>query len=199
MKTPIASKGLCGDEGTRRGDAAAKRAAAAIRERSANSQLISGSEILDLLNAEHLTPLDAGQDIHGFFTQLVDGHEDLHGLSGTGSLWYYSSDHMTEAYAKIMFHQQEGPLRLIAETVRQNASTYRKPVPLDIFTRPPFNLTHDQVLRSLATMTETESYGDIARTTTSASGIYLYCKTHLEADHAAMLAEWLDVGQFENP
>ncbi|MCE5282285.1 MAG: hypothetical protein LLG93_09320 [Deltaproteobacteria bacterium] len=199
MKTPIASEGPGSNEGAGREDAAAKKAAAAIRERSAASQLISESEILNLLNAEPFTPLEAGQDIHGFLTQLVDDHKDLHGLPGTGFSWYYSSDHMTEAYATLLLHRQDGPLRLIAETVRQNAGTYRRPVPLDLFTRPPFNLTHDQALESLAMMTETEGYGDIARTTTSASGIYLYCKTHLEADHAAMLAEWLDVGQFENP
>ncbi len=199
MKTPMVTEGLRREGGTGNGDAAAKKAAAAIRERSAAAQLISGSEILDLLNAERLAPPDAGQDVHGFLTQLVDGHEDLHGLPGTGSSWYYSSDHMTEAYAKLLLHRQEGPLQLIAETVRQSASTHRRPVPLGIFTRPPFNLTRDQVFRSLAVMTETEGYGDIARTTTSASGIYLYCKTHLEPDHATMLAEWLDVGQCENP
>ena len=40
---------------------------------------------------------------------------------------------------------------------------------------------------------------DIARTATSASGCYLYSTRHLEPDHAAVLAEWLDVGQFDNP
>jgi len=30
-------------------------------------------------------------------------------------------------------------------------------------------------------------------------GVFLYSTRHLETDHAAMLAEWLDVGQFENP
>ncbi len=199
MKTPLVTEGPGRDEGTGPGDAAAKRAAAAIRERSAASRLISESEILDLLNAAPPTPLETGQDIHGFLAKLVEGHEDLHGLPGTGSPWYYSSDHMTEAYATLLLHRQDGPLRLIAETVRQNAGTHRRPMPLDLFTRPPFNLTHEQVLESLAMMTETAGYGDIARTTTSASGIYLYSKTHMETDYAAMLAEWLDVGQFDNP
>jgi len=44
-----------------------------------------------------------------------------------------------------------------------------------------------------------EAYRDIASTTTSSSRVLLYSTLHLETDHAEMLAEWLDVGQFENP
>jgi hypothetical protein len=44
-----------------------------------------------------------------------------------------------------------------------------------------------------------ERYLDIASTTTSSPRVFLYSTMHLEPDHAAMLAEWLDVGQFENP
>ena len=54
-------------------------------------------------------------------------------------------------------------------------------------------------MASLEAMAAAEGYGDIARTATSASGVYLYSTRHLEPDHAAMLAEWLDVGQFDNP
>jgi hypothetical protein len=44
-----------------------------------------------------------------------------------------------------------------------------------------------------------KEYLDIASTTTSSSRVFLYSTLHLEPDHAEMLAEWLDVGQFENP
>jgi hypothetical protein len=44
-----------------------------------------------------------------------------------------------------------------------------------------------------------DEFNDIRQTTTSSHTIFLYSTLHLEPDHATMLAEWLDVGQFENP
>ena len=44
-----------------------------------------------------------------------------------------------------------------------------------------------------------EEYRDIVSTTTSTSRVFLYSTLHLEPDHASMLAEWLDVGQSNNP
>jgi hypothetical protein len=44
-----------------------------------------------------------------------------------------------------------------------------------------------------------EEYEDIARTTTSIGTVYLYSTRHLEPDYASTLAEWLDVGQANNP
>jgi hypothetical protein len=201
MKARTTMEGPGKDDGTLRGDAAAEMAAAVIRERSAAEQVVSTSEILSVVE-ERLTPPDTdttGDDISMLLTRLVQENEDLHSLAGAGSHWYYSSRSMTEAYAKILLHKLEGPLRLIAETVRQNSCAYQRPVPLYIFTEPPFCLTHHQILDCLATMAATEGYEDIATTTTSASGIYLYSTSHLEAEHAVMLAEWFDVGQSENP
>ena len=106
---------------------------------------------------------------------------------------------MTEAYAQILLHKQDGPLMLIAETVRRHAGTYQRPIALDMFTQQPFNLEGHQVLDYLAIMAETDGYDDIAITSTSTAGVYLYSTSYLEAEHAAMLAEWLDVGQSENP
>jgi hypothetical protein len=34
---------------------------------------------------------------------------------------------------------------------------------------------------------------------TSAGHVFLYSSRYLERDYALMLAEWVDVGQFENP
>ena len=48
-------------------------------------------------------------------------------------------------------------------------------------------------------MAADDAYRDIARTRTSAGNAYLYSTTHLEADYASSLAEWIDVGQYDNP
>lgn len=202
MKALTIIKGAGKEGGMELRDPIAERVAAAIREKSAAAQLISASEIMGLLNDENLALPDAdktGEDITAILTRLVNEYADLHELSGTGAPCYYSSAHMTEAYAQILFHKLDGPLRLIAETVRQNSGEYQRPVALEIFTQPPFNLAYHQILDYLAMMAQTEGYDDIVTTSTSASGIYLYSTTHLEKEYAVMLAEWLDVGQAHNP
>ena len=106
---------------------------------------------------------------------------------------------MTETYAMILLQKLGDPLRLIAETVRENSAVYPRPVPLDIFTQPPFDLTRQEVLNDLERMAAEDEYRDIVPTTTSASRVFLYSTLHLEPEYASMLAEWLDVGQFNNP
>ena len=131
---------------------------------------------------------------------MVEESEDLHELSAPdGSRDYYSSTFMTEAYARILSLKRGGPRQLIAEIVRQNSAFYPRPLPLDTFTHQPFNLKSQEVINVLEKMQVEEEYLDIASTTTSSPRVFLYSTLHLEPDHAAMLAEWLDVGQFENP
>ncbi len=191
-----------GDAVVRPRDTVAEHVAALIRKRSAAGELIAAAEIPDLWEDEYLSFPNAdgsGEDIAGILTRLVHENEDLHKLSGAGSPFYYSDLHMTAAYAQIVLHKQEGPLRLIAETVRQNSWEYQRPIALDIFTQPPFNLEYSQVREYLSIMTAMAGYGDIVATSSSASRIYLYSTAHLEREHAVMLAEWLDVGQAHNP
>jgi hypothetical protein len=107
-----------------------------------------------------------------------------------------------EAAAKAtvaMIRQDSEAGQLIAEIVRQSSEAYPRPVPLDIFTQPPFDLTHQEALNRLERMAADEEYRDIAVTTTSTSRLFLYSTLHLEPTHASMLAEWLDVGQLNNP
>jgi len=184
-------------------EAAGLAIAAMVRQSSETGQLIWESEILrrmayqDLLTSSSADP--AGE-IGNILKKTVEGNEDLHELAAQDGSWrYYSSDFMTEAYAKILLQKQGDHLRLIAESVRQNSAIYPRPIPLDIFTQPPFDLTRQEVLNTLEQMAAEEEYRDIIQTTTSASRVFLYSTLHLEPEHASMLAEWLDVGQFDNP
>jgi len=197
MKTPQIIESAREDDITGRRDNATE-IAATIRKKSAAAELISENEIMGLLKDEHSLLME-GEDMAAILTQLIQENEDLHKLTGAGSQFYYSSLHMTEAYATILLNKLDGPMRLISETVRQNTYTYQRPVPLDIFTKPPFNIAYDQVLDYLKTMAATDGYDDITTASTSASGIYLYSTSHLDTEYAKMLAEWLDVGQSDNP
>ena len=183
--------------------AAARAIAAMIRKSSEAGQLISEPEILRLAAEQRLLSPPAGdpaEEVWSILRQVVGQNEDLHELSaGDGSRHYYSSRFMTRAYALILLQKQGDPLHLIASIVRENSALYPRPVPLEIFTQPPFGLSLQEVLNDLERMAAEEEYRDIIPTTTSASRIFLYSTFHLEPEHAAMLAEWLGVGQFENP
>jgi DNA polymerase III alpha subunit (gram-positive type) len=185
------------------GEVAPQAFAALIRKASESGQLIAESEIFQRAIEQHLIPpptADPAEEIGNILKKLIEENEDLHELSAQdGSRFYYSSRCMTEAYAKILILKQGGSRRLIAEIVRQNSAFYPRPVPLDTFTQPPFNLTSQEVRNDLEKMQAEEEYLDIVSTTTSSPRVFLYSTLHLETDHAEMLAEWLDVGQFDNP
>ncbi len=176
--------------------------ASLVREKSAAYQLVTESELLSALNNEYPALVDANNtevNLMAIMNQLILENEDLKRITGTGAPCYYSSFYMTEAYANILLHKLEGPLQLIAKTVRHDSSEYHRPVPIKIFTEQPFGLERGEILLYLKEMASIASYSDIATVTTSASGIYIYSNSYLGAEHAAMLAEWLDVGQFSSP
>lgn len=174
-----------------------------IRKASEEGRLISASAIFHKAVEDHLiatTAPDAAAEIGGILKKLVNENEDLHELPARdASRDYYASGFMTEAYARILSLKRGGLRVLIAEIVRQNSAFYPRPVPLDTFTHSPFDLRGEEIRAELEGMKADEEYQDIASTTTSSPRLFLYSTLHLEPDHAAMLAEWLDVGQFENP
>jgi hypothetical protein len=183
-------------------DAAARAVAAMIRQSSEAGQLISDSEILNRASDQHLLSSVAAdeEEIGNILKKVTDENEDLKELAARdGSRQYYSSNFMTEAYALMLLQKQGGPFQLIAAIVRQNSAVYTRPVPADIFTQQPFGLTLQEVMKNLGKMETEAQYRDIVSTTTSTSRVFLYSTHHLEPEYASMLAEWLDVGQFENP
>jgi hypothetical protein len=185
------------------GEATGQAIAAMIRQNSEAGQLISGSEILRRVADQYLFTshaADPAEEVGNILKKVVDGSEDLHELTAQdGSRRYYSSQFMTQAYAMILLQKQGDQLRLIAEIVRQNSAVYPRPVPLHMFTQPPFDLTRQEVLNDIERMAAEEEYRDIMQTTTSVSGVFLYSTLHLDSEYASMLAEWLDVDQFNNP
>ncbi len=92
-----------------------------------------------------------------------------------------------------------GPLRLFAETVRENSARYRRPLPLGAFEQPPFCVTRQEIVACLQAMTTDDVCQGIARTCTSAGNACRCSIAHLNADQAASLAEWIDMGQHEDP
>ena len=116
-----------------------------------------------------------------------------------GCAFYYSSMFMSDTYATLLLHKEEGPVSLIADTVREDSDRYPRPTPLDVFKEPPFDLSQEEIFSCLEEISNREEYQDISRVSTSIGHVFLYSSRYLDRDYALMLAEWIDVGQFENP
>jgi len=177
--------------------------AESIRRKSQAGQLASENEIFqELLNRDILKG-DREESQRLFkeaLEETLNRYEDLEELPDKGEgPRFYSSQFMTESYTRILLQKETDLLLLIAEVVRENSAVYPRPVSLDLFGDSPFNLSQDQLQGYLQQMAKEEGYRDIKQTTTSAGNVFLYSSLHLEPDYASMLAEWFDVGQFNNP
>ncbi len=185
-------------------DEAAEQAfAAMIRKGSEEGKLVAEDELLasaverDLLNSK---PAGHAKEVKKALNSLIKKNKDLRALKAQdGSRRFFSSLLITEAYAGILLQKEGDPLRLIAEIVRQNSKIYPRPVPLDLFTQPPFDLGDQEVRDYIKKMTSDKAYRDISLTATSTSREFLYSSLYLEPDHASMLAQWFDVGRADNP
>jgi len=170
-----------------------------IRQESRAGRLIAEVEILRRLSEQQDPPLQA-EEFESLLGKTMEQNEDSNEIvSEDGSRHYYSSQFMTGAYAALLLKKRGDPLQLIAQIVRQHSADYPRPVPLDLFTQAPFAFLYPDVLNVLKRMEALEEFRDIERTTTKASRVFLYSAQYLEPAHAAMLAEWLDAGQAENP
>ena len=183
--------------------AAANVVAQTIRKLSGAGRFAVAADVLDELAGLGLlgeAPEEVPTALDEILVAALTAHPDLVPVEGgAGERRFYSSQFMTQAYAALLLRKEGEPLRLIAETVRENSALYPRPLPLGAFEQPPFSLTREEILSCLRRMAGDDAYRDIARTRTSAGNEYVYSTAHLEADHAASLAEWIDVGQYDNP
>jgi hypothetical protein len=174
-----------------------------IRNRSQTAQLVRVEEILAELREQGLLESEGVEQkahLETMLKQVLRDNRDLKAISGeNGMAYYYSVQSLSETYAGILMRKSENPLWLIAEVVRENSQLYPRPVRIDSFQEQPFGLTREEMEECLATMGEQREYQDIAQTITSVGTPFLYSKLHLDPDHAFTLAEWLDVGQVNNP
>jgi len=174
-----------------------------IRTRSEAGQLASSSEIFEALGIRvGLEPEteEGNQELEALLKEAIKKNADLREvLDGKGRCKYYSAQNMAEPYARILSRKGENAVLLMAEVVRENSQRYPRPVPLELFEGPPFDLTPEEILSCLKEMAEGKDYQDIAQTTSSIGTVFLFSKLHLEPDYASMLAEWIDVGQSKSP
>ncbi len=130
----------------------------------------------------------------------TDADDDIKMMSSKTERYYFSEQSITEQYARHLFRLAErDPVRLIAETTRDESKTYPRPTPIDTFADAPFSMSPAEIEAALIALASKGEYSDIQKTSASNGALYLYSITYLTEPHAAGLAEWAEVGQKENP
>jgi len=174
-----------------------------IRGKSQAGQLVSQNEIFHRLLERNLIEgkrEGAKNESETLTEKALQENGDLIKLRAGGEEpCFFSSQFMTESHARILIQKRADPMLLIAEIVRENSAIYPRPVPLDIFKHAPFDLTAKEIQDALARMAVQDDYRDVQQTTSSVGTVFLYSTLHLDPGYASMLAEWVDVGQANNP
>ena len=174
-----------------------------IRGKSQAGQLIRQNEIFDKLLEQDLVKgkkEGAQHVLEILLEKVLEENGDLTKVHTKGEEpYFFSSQFISESYARILIQKRADPVLLIAEIVRENSAIYPRPVPLDMFKHSPLNFTVEEIQAYLAQMTKRDEYNDIKQTTSSIGTVFLYSTLHLDPDYASMLAEWVDVGQANNP
>lgn len=159
----------------------------AVREASRQGRLATGWDVLAAL-------ADQGLDVASEET-AAEVATSLAGTAGItsfmslrGETVYHDPAILSTAYARIL-DRKAYPLTLMAEEIRLNARDYRRPVPVELFESPPFDLTPDSIQQALQAMANLPAYGDITFTTTSSGAVYLFSTQGLERNYARFLAE----------
>jgi hypothetical protein len=126
--------------------------------------------------------------------------EDIKLMRGSWDTYYFSDHHMTEAYALHLFRiAEKDPAKLVADTVRDESRIYPRPTAAATFLETPFRMTAAELDGVLWQIAQRSDMSDIKRTNASNGALYLYSSHYLIDVHADSLAEWIEVGQLENP
>ena len=141
-----------------------------------------------------------GCQFEAILKQTIENNGDLKEICDRQNIpHYYSSESMVERYANILIQKGGDSLVLMAEMIRENSKMYPRPIPLRVFTESPFGFAREEIISQIRRMAEQEEYQDIRQTTTSIGTVFLFSTLYLDPDYATFLAEWIDVGQVNNP
>lgn len=162
-------------------------AAEAVREASRQGRLATCGEVVAALAEQGLDV--ASQEATGQVAASLAGNAAIASFPSLGGEpVYHDPAILSAAYARIL-DRKAFPLTLMAEEIRLNARDYRRPVPVELFESPPFDLTPDAIGQALQAMADLPAYGDITFTTTSSGAVYLFSTQGLERNYATFLAE----------
>lgn len=168
--------------------------AEAIREASRQERLVGREELRAALAARELEVPAPGDETAALVAATLAAHGDLAALTSvSGEELYHAPDLLSRTYAAIL-DRKGSPLVLIAEEVRRHSADYPRPLPVDLFERPPFDLAPEEIEACLLAMASDAAFADVTFTTASTGAVYLFSSRHLDRRYARFLAERAEVG-----
>lgn len=163
-----------------------------IREASAQPRLVALEEILERLRERGLAEgleTSPQADARLRLAAIVADLPEIASLaSRSGRTLYHAPALLSRSYARLL-DNQDVPEALVAEAVRSNSRAYPRPVPVELFEKPPFDLAPQDVAAILDAMAAQPQFQDIATISTSTGTVYLFSSLSLPRAYAAFLAE----------
>lgn len=170
----------------------AEAGAEAVREASREQRLVDCAGVLAALTEEGFFAGDDAPQPHRaeeLLPGLLAARPDLAVLQGcAGGLLYHAPELMSRTFARIL-DRKGSPLLLLAGEIRANSRDYPRPVPVELFAGPPFDLPAEDLAQVLAAMAESPDYADIRLFSTDSGARYLFSTRHLEPGYALFLAQ----------
>jgi len=164
----------------------------AVRDASGQMRLVTAEEIAEELRRRGFgeclaTPSDAGPGLS--VAAVLSGLPGVESLASvSGGVVYHDAALLSGGYARIL-DRKSAPAVMLAEEVRCNCRDYPRPVPVELFEKPPFDLDPKTVAATLAAMAAGDQYRDIASLATASGAVYLFSSLYLERGYALFLAE----------
>lgn len=119
---------------------------------------------------------------------------DITYLEGANTMYLYSRDYMTDAYANWLFLAKEDSSTItLVQCAREDSRVYPRPLIYTSLMNPPFNMTEDQILDAWKTVQESGLYPDIQSCSSSNDDVYFYSTDYLSPRYAESLAEFYSV------
>lgn len=120
--------------------------------------------------------------------------DDIVALVGKRSYYLYSTERMTDAYARWAFLASEDDRVLtFVECVREESRKYPRPMAASSLSNEPFCLTADEIDELWRTVRESGAYPDLETVAASNGDVYYFSTEHLTPAYAESLAEWNSV------
>jgi len=163
-----------------------------VRSASAKAQLITADAVVEQLRQRGFgkcpgTSPEAGLCLS--VAAMLSALPDIAPLASvSGSIVYHDTTVLSRTYARILDRKSASAM-LLAEEVRSNSRNYPRPVPRELFEKPPFDLAPETITAVLKALASGQEFRDIASVTTSAGAVYLFSDLYLERGYAAFLAE----------
>ena len=120
--------------------------------------------------------------------------DDIVALVGKHSYYLYSTERMTDAYARWSFLASEDDRVLtFVECVRDESRKYPRPMEASSLSNEPFNLSADEIDELWRTVRDSGAYPDLDTVAASNGDVYYFSTEYLTPAYAKSLAEWNSV------